>query len=128
MNSSANLVHFNVYESVNSLMYILCGPKPASGFPPAGAIVVTDPVEHYLLKLADGAQKVLLNDFCDRGSTGTAADRTVFRGLEQALYDERQQARKSRDFARADGARQKLEALGVVLEDTAKGTRWRRKN
>ena len=47
---------------------------------------------------------------------------------EQALFDERQQARKDRDFARADGARQKLEALGVVLEDMTKGTRWRRKN
>lgn len=46
---------------------------------------------------------------------------------EQALYDERQQARRDRDFARADVARGKLDALGIVLEDTAKGTRWRRK-
>jgi cysteinyl-tRNA synthetase len=46
---------------------------------------------------------------------------------EQALLDERQQARLARDFRRADDARARLEALGVVLEDTAKGTRWRRK-
>jgi len=46
---------------------------------------------------------------------------------EQALFDERQEARRSRDFARADAARARLEALGVVLEDTPKGTRWRRK-
>jgi len=46
---------------------------------------------------------------------------------EQALYDERQDARHKRDFTRADAARKKLESLGVVLEDTAKGTRWRRK-
>ena len=46
---------------------------------------------------------------------------------EQALFDERQEARRRRDFARADGARARLEALGVVLEDTPKGTRWRRK-
>ncbi|HET8646534.1 MAG TPA: cysteine--tRNA ligase [Vicinamibacteria bacterium] len=45
---------------------------------------------------------------------------------EQALFDERQQARARREFARADEARKKLEALGVVLEDTPKGTRWRR--
>jgi cysteinyl-tRNA synthetase len=45
---------------------------------------------------------------------------------EQALLDERQDARKQRDFARADAARDKLEALGIVLEDTPKGTRWRR--
>jgi cysteinyl-tRNA synthetase len=46
---------------------------------------------------------------------------------EQALFDERQEARHSRDFARADAARARLEALGIVLEDTPKGTRWRRK-
>jgi len=46
---------------------------------------------------------------------------------EQALFDERQQARKQREFARADAARARLEALGVVLEDTPQGTRWRRK-
>ncbi len=47
---------------------------------------------------------------------------------EQALFDERQEARSARDFARADAARARLEALGIVLEDTPKGTRWRRKH
>jgi cysteinyl-tRNA synthetase len=46
---------------------------------------------------------------------------------EQALFDERQEARRKREFARADEARRKLEGLGIVLEDSAKGTRWRRK-
>jgi cysteinyl-tRNA synthetase len=46
---------------------------------------------------------------------------------EQSLYDARQAARVRRDFAGADEARQQLERLGVVLEDTPKGTRWRRK-
>ena len=45
---------------------------------------------------------------------------------EQALFDERQEARRSRDYGRADAARARLEALGVFLEDTPKGTRWRR--
>jgi cysteinyl-tRNA synthetase len=45
---------------------------------------------------------------------------------EQALLDERQEARRRRDYARADAARVRLEGLGVVLEDTPKGTRWRR--
>ncbi len=47
-------------------------------------------------------------------------------GEEQALFDERQEARRQREFARADAAREKLVALGIVLEDTLKGTRWRR--
>ncbi len=46
---------------------------------------------------------------------------------EQPLFDERQEARRRREFARADAARVRLEALGVVIEDTPKGTRWRRK-
>jgi cysteinyl-tRNA synthetase len=46
---------------------------------------------------------------------------------EQSLFDARQAARVRRDFAGADAARQQLEAIGVVLEDTPKGTRWRRK-
>jgi cysteinyl-tRNA synthetase len=46
---------------------------------------------------------------------------------EQALFDERQDARRRREFARADAARARLEAMGVLLEDTQKGTRWRRK-
>jgi cysteinyl-tRNA synthetase len=46
---------------------------------------------------------------------------------EQALFDERQQARSRRDFARADAARARLEALGILLEDTPQGTRWRRR-
>jgi len=47
---------------------------------------------------------------------------------EQALFDERQEARRSRDFGKADAARARLESLGIVLEDTAKGTRWHRKS
>jgi len=46
---------------------------------------------------------------------------------EQALLDERQEARRQRDFGRADDARRRLEEMGIVLEDTPKGTRWRRR-
>ena len=45
----------------------------------------------------------------------------------QALIDERQEARKSKNFARADEIRQQLTELGIILEDTKDGLRWRRK-
>ena len=46
---------------------------------------------------------------------------------EQALFDARQEARRQRDFGKADELRARLEAMGIVIEDTPKGTRWRRK-
>jgi len=44
----------------------------------------------------------------------------------QALIDERVEAKKSRDFARADAIRQQLADEGVLLEDTVAGVRWKR--
>ena len=42
-----------------------------------------------------------------------------------ARIEERTAARKARDFARADAIRDELLALGIELEDTREGTRWR---
>jgi cysteinyl-tRNA synthetase len=44
----------------------------------------------------------------------------------QALIDERIEAKKSRDFARADAIRQQLADEGILLEDTPQGVRWKR--
>lgn len=44
----------------------------------------------------------------------------------QCLVDERNAAKKARDFGRADAIRAELCAQGIVLEDTAQGVRWRR--
>ncbi|MHA3079797.1 cysteine--tRNA ligase [Acinetobacter sp. ANC 5502] len=42
------------------------------------------------------------------------------------LIQQRQDAKKAKDFAKADGIRQSLLDQGVVLEDTRQGTVWRR--
>lgn len=44
----------------------------------------------------------------------------------EALINERQAARKERNFARADEIRNELEAKGIILEDTREGVRWKR--
>lgn len=45
----------------------------------------------------------------------------------EALIAERIEARKNKNWARADEIRDKLADEGIVLEDTAQGMRWRRK-
>jgi cysteinyl-tRNA synthetase len=44
----------------------------------------------------------------------------------QTLVDERNAAKKERNFARSDAIRDQLAAEGILLEDTAQGVRWRR--
>ena len=44
-----------------------------------------------------------------------------------ALIEERRLARVNRQFARADEIRKALEGRGILLEDSATGTRWKRK-
>jgi cysteinyl-tRNA synthetase len=45
----------------------------------------------------------------------------------QSLIDERQEARRRRDFGRADELRDQLVQRGIVLEDTKDGVRWKRR-
>ena len=45
----------------------------------------------------------------------------------QAMINERQEARRRRDFARADDIRVELANRGIILEDTKDGVRWKRK-
>jgi cysteinyl-tRNA synthetase len=45
----------------------------------------------------------------------------------QLLIDERQEARRRRDFGRADELRDELVRRGIVLEDTKDGVRWKKR-
>ena len=44
----------------------------------------------------------------------------------EALIEERQAARKAKNFARVDEIRDELLAKGIVLEDTREGVKWKR--
>lgn len=44
----------------------------------------------------------------------------------EALIEERQAARKNKDFAKADEIRDKLLSMGIQLKDTREGVKWQR--
>ena len=44
----------------------------------------------------------------------------------EKLIEERQQARKDKNFARADEIRNTLSDMGIILEDTREGVKWKR--
>ena len=44
----------------------------------------------------------------------------------EALIEERTAAKKAKDFAKADEIRAKLLDMGIVLEDTREGVKWKR--
>lgn len=44
----------------------------------------------------------------------------------EKLIEDRNNARKNKDFALADKIRDDLKAKGIVLEDTRQGVKWRR--
>jgi len=44
----------------------------------------------------------------------------------EALIEERKQARKAKNFARADEIRKELADKGIILEDTRQGVTWKR--
>jgi cysteinyl-tRNA synthetase len=45
----------------------------------------------------------------------------------ESLIEERQEARRNRNFARSDEIRDSLAGKGIILEDTKDGVRWKRK-
>ncbi len=49
----------------------------------------------------------------------------ILDGLVNLVSEQRQEARVRRDFGSADAIRDRLAALGVVLEDTPEGVRWK---
>ncbi len=44
----------------------------------------------------------------------------------RTLVEERTEARKNKNFARADEIRDMLAERGIILEDTPDGTRWKK--
>ncbi|MDQ3289564.1 MAG: cysteine--tRNA ligase [Pseudomonadota bacterium] len=70
--------------------------------------------------LALGLLQLPPSDWFARGADSSDDERI------QSLVEERNLAKQTRDFARADAIRGELAEDGILLEDTAAGVRWRR--
>ena len=63
----------------------------------------------------------------DEASPELVATLSLSDAAIDALVAERTQAKKTRNFARADAVRNELLAKGILLEDSKDGVRWKRK-
>ena len=63
---------------------------------------------------------------CDILGLSLAKEEVLLDETIEALITERQQARKDKNFARADEIRNELFEQGIILEDTREGVKWKR--
>lgn len=59
------------------------------------------------------------------GVLGNAKEEVLDSEIE-AMIEQRNEARKAKDFATADSIRNKLKEMGIILEDTSQGVKWHR--
>jgi len=59
------------------------------------------------------------------GVIGKIAAEAALPKEAEELIKKREEARKSKDWKTADAIRQQLKAIGIVIEDTAQGVRWK---
>ncbi|MCQ2559367.1 MAG: cysteine--tRNA ligase [Clostridia bacterium] len=58
----------------------------------------------------------------------SSADDGLLEGLMELLIEVRQEARSRKDYASSDKIRDRLAELGLILEDTPKGARWKKQD
>ena len=68
----------------------------------------------------------LLNELCDVLGISKEKEEQILDSDIEALIVERTEAKKSKNFARADEIRDILKDMGIVLEDTRQGVKWKR--
>ena len=70
--------------------------------------------------------KKMIQDLCDILGLITEKKVELLDADIENLIQERQDARKAKNFARADEIRNELLEKGIILEDTREGVKWKR--
>ena len=68
----------------------------------------------------------IIKKLCDVLGIITEKEEELLDSDIEKLIEERQAARKAKNFARADEIRDQLAAQGILLEDTREGVKWKR--
>ncbi len=77
----------------------------------------------------DGENVRRVNEFLERADSVLgyiAHEKEALAPEIEALISEREQARAEKNWARADEIRDQLSGMGIIIEDTASGTHWRK--
>ena len=77
-------------------------------------------------KAFDEALKLEIAGLCDILGLKTERKEENLDAEVEALIEQRQAARKAKDFAKADEIRDQLLAMGIQLKDTREGVQWKR--
>ncbi len=70
--------------------------------------------------------KETIEKLCDVMGIVTEAKHEALDAEIEAMIQERQEARKAKNYALADEIRGKLSDMGIILEDTREGVKWKR--
>ena len=89
-------------------------------------------------RLSREEKDAMLKNILDRVKEKESAEEDTSSGSEdkkeeknldetvEALIEKRQAARKAKDFQTADAIRDQLKEMGILLEDTPQGVKWKR--
>ncbi|MCR5368806.1 cysteine--tRNA ligase [Eubacterium sp.] len=95
--------------------------------------VIFELVKYINSNVTDGSSKAVasklyneLNTLCDILGIILEKKEDSLDSEVETLIEERQQARKNKDFAKADEIRDKLLEMGIELKDTREGVKWKR--
>jgi cysteinyl-tRNA synthetase len=110
-----------LYELLSTLNRFADARLPEGGKPEAAALA---DFRRGVVALKEVGQ--ILGLFREAPAKQAGGDDELVGGLVQLLIDLRAEARKAKNFALGDQIRDRLEKLGVKLEDRKGGTGWRR--